>query len=118
MDRCVGNLNSLPDTDYAEIMGLFNQVGNGLKHIASNGFSHGDVKAENILLVQESGKWKALIADFGLVGDEGGTPIFVAPEGLRGRVTEKSDIYSLGMTIFFSCFETQLATRLTPFLRG
>jgi len=112
MDRCLGNLHSLPDQDHFQISALLKQIGKALSHIAQNGYSHGDVKPENILITKDGHKWKAFVADFGLVGAAGGTPIFMPPEGLEKRTIEKSDVYSLGILILFFCFDTELATRL------
>jgi len=46
----------------------------GLKHIASKGEIHGDIKPENILITFQN---TAVISDFGLGGI---TPIFCPPE--------------------------------------
>ena len=86
------------------------QVGRGLQHAHEHGLIHGDVKPANFL-VASTGTVK--IADFGLVrrvksgagkpGNESlfGTPVYISPEALAGQATDhRSDIYSLGATLF------------------
>ena len=84
-------------------------VAEGLNAAAAINLIHGDVKPENILLDSNG---IAKIVDFGLArfkeSSEGGaakgiwgTPYYIAPEKLRGHVSDaRSDIYSLGGTLF------------------
>lgn len=83
-------------------------VAEGLNAAAGIGLVHGDVKPENILL-DSSGVAK--VVDFGLArfkkGGEAtaqgiwGTPYYIAPEKIRGQPADaRSDIYSLGATLF------------------
>jgi serine/threonine protein kinase len=84
-------------------------VAEGLNAAAAINLIHGDVKPENILLDNNG---IAKVVDFGLArfkeSSEGGaakgiwgTPYYIAPEKLRGHVSDaRSDIYSLGGTLF------------------
>ena len=54
------------------------------------------------------------MGDFGLTGKSGGTPIFMAPEGLNtaSRVVGKTDLYSFAATVLFLMFPTDFALKL------
>ncbi|GMH42283.1 hypothetical protein BSKO_10202 [Bryopsis sp. KO-2023] len=82
----------------------------GLDHLHSMQpqIVHRDLKPENILLDKNH---RALVADFGLsrtkagsylktVNAHAGTPCYLAPEVLSGRIGEKMDIYAVGVTLW------------------
>lgn len=93
----------------AMILKVAYDVAEGLNAAAAISLIHGDVKPENILL---DANGVAKVVDFGLAQfkakTEGntakgvwGTPYYIAPEKLRGHEPDaRSDIYSLGGTIF------------------
>lgn len=94
------------------------QAGSALSEIHAHKIVHRDVKPENILITPDG---RIRITDFGLAylprnasGSSGrtflGTPGYMSPEQARGqRVDVRSDIYSLGVVIFF------MVTGCTPF---
>ncbi|MCF0216202.1 MAG: phosphotransferase [Fibrobacteraceae bacterium] len=69
----------------------------GLKRMKMLGVFHGDLNPANVL-IETSGN--PVLIDCGLVGV--GEPHYAAPERFQGRVpNEKSDLYSLGMLLYF-----------------
>jgi serine/threonine-protein kinase len=85
------------------------QVARGLVAIHRAGVLHRDIKPDNILI--EEGTGRPVLIDFGLVsmlqgagvqGNAEGTPDYMAPEIWQpdlGEVTRASDIYAFGCTI-------------------
>jgi serine/threonine protein kinase len=106
---------------FDEIFSFFRDITSGLHHLHSKGYIHRDLKPSNCLLQRDGMKTRALISDFGEMqitgskrGNTGatGTISYCAPEvlqhnsvdGVFGDFTTKSDIFSLGMIVYFMCF--------------
>lgn len=103
-----------------EIYSLFKDVTSGLAYLHSANYIHRDLKPSNCLLHHENGKVACLISDFGEVQPSNavrkstgatGTISYCAPEVLKrdargqfGNFTVKSDVFSLGMILYFLCF--------------
>ncbi len=103
----------------AELARLGDEICAGLAHAHERGVIHRDIKPHNILL-DENGHAK--VTDFGIAraldatqatrtGAYLGTALYSSPEQLQGqKVTPKSDVYSLGATLY------QAAVREPPFV--
>ncbi|KAJ2905808.1 calcium-dependent protein kinase [Zalerion maritima] len=106
---------------YEEIFSLFRDITAGLAYLHQANYIHRDLKPSNCLLHKEGSNIVCLISDFGEVQPENvdrastgatGTISYCAPEVLKqdlltGRYnnfTYKSDVFSLGMILYFMCF--------------
>jgi len=101
------------------VLDIFMQVCEGVDFAHRKGLVHRDLKPANIMLTRtESNKLQVKILDFGLVklaqkdrdqqsltrvGDVMGSPYYMSPEQCIGdKVDNRSDIYSIGCTMFES----------------
>lgn len=98
--------------DEPEALKIVRQVASALRHAHERGFIHRDIKPKNIML-GKAGKVK--LADLGLAraltdkdaaeaeaGRAYGTPFYISPEQIRGKVQlgPEADIYGLGATMY------------------
>ena len=101
--------SSDPDRQfYRSIARIGIQVAEALEYANRQGILHRDVKPSNLLLDNHGNVW---VADFGLAktaeaddlthtGDILGTIRYMAPERFSGHCDARSDVYSLGLTLY------------------
>jgi len=86
------------------VLPILRDIAQGVRflHAADPLVIHGDLKAQNVLV---DSKFRAKVADFGLSQKKSigatGTPLWMAPELLRGdsENTAMSDVYSMGIIL-------------------
>ena len=99
-----------------EACGIALQIAAGLEAAHGNGIIHRDIKPQNILISRDG---TAKVTDFGIAkaatsntitSNAMGSVHYISPEQARGGFSdEKSDIYSLGITIY------EMLTGTVPF---
>ena len=101
-----------------EALNITQQVARALGAAAKRRLVHRDLKPSNLMLVDDDGESVVKVIDFGLaksvkestdesaaltMGGFVGTPHFASPEQVEeGEVDVRSDIYSLGATLYFT----------------
>lgn len=104
-----------------QIISFVRDITSGLHYLHANNLIHRDLKPKNCLLHRDRHRLRVLVSDFGETQAAGnartasgatGTLSYCAPEvlihdpttGAFGQFTVKSDIFSLGMSVYFMCF--------------
>ena len=83
---------------------------------------HGDIKPENIIVIERDGKKIFKIIDFGSITEifsitnKAGTPSYLAPERFTGSaINEKTEIFSIGITLYQALTGTYPYGEIEPF---
>ena len=91
------------------LAGFFHEIATALDHVHKAGLNHRDIKPSNLMVDADSRVW---ITDFGLANfreldntivapdDFVGTPRYIAPEAVQNSADQRSDVFSLGVTMF------------------
>ncbi len=107
-DEPQSDLSELGPRYWRNVSKIGLQIAAGLQYAHTQGTLHRDIKPANILLDSDGIAW---IADFGLAkvleqenvtrtGDLVGTLRYMAPEQFKGQTDARSDLYSLGLTLY------------------
>jgi serine/threonine protein kinase len=112
-------LDEEPPTNLASYVSVFAHVARGLHHMHQRGFVHADMKPTNVMLLS-GGDVKVI--DLGQACTVGtvkkriqGTPGYMAPEQAhREAVTQRTDVYNFGATMYFSIVGEVIPTALPP----
>eukprot|EP00913_Durusdinium_trenchii_P008806 g8272.t1 len=100
--------HSAVDPYWRNIAGIGVQVADALQYAHEQGVTHRDIKPSNLLLDVRNTVW---VTDFGLAkaddeinitrsGDILGTIRYMPPESFEGNGDARSDLYSLGITLY------------------
>jgi len=95
-------------TYWQSVASIGAQVANALEYAHKQGVQHRDIKPSNLLLDTQATVW---VTDFGLAkaddqqnlthtGDILGTLRYMPPEAFEGKTDARSDVYSLGLTLY------------------
>ena len=103
-----GDAPGIGDCYWRGVARIVAEIAGALSYAHRHGVLHRDIKPSNLLLDREGAIW---VADFGLAkqedqegltnaGDIIGTLRYMAPEQFDGHTDVRSDVYSLGLTLF------------------
>ena len=95
-------------TYWQSVASIGMQVADALEYAHKQGIHHRDIKPSNLLLDTQGTVW---VTDFGLAkaddqqnlthtGDILGTLRYMPPEAFEGKTDARSDVYSLGLTLY------------------
>ena len=106
-----------------QIVDFFRQVADVLCYLHERGIVHGDLKPENMIVGKDG---SVTLVDFGFSCPAGsraatvrGTRDYMAPEQVaKGRITEQTDLYNLGATIYYLLGGRHLPALIPPTENG
>ena len=104
------NLKKYTGFEEKDMAKIIQQLLKALSFIHSKGIVHRDIKPENILFSNKKDYSTLKLIDFGLATAERdrksvGTPLFMSPEMIKGDACPKSDIWSVGIIVYYMLTE-------------
>lgn len=111
-------LDALPRPRTVDAVRIFIRIAEGLQAMHERGVVHADMKPTNVLV----GPGEVKIIDFGQACEVGtrkariqGTPGYIAPEQAhRRRITERTDVYNFGATMYWTLARKVIPTVMPP----
>ena len=116
-DRIVDHIENQKMYSEKDAANIFQQIMSALEYCHNNGICHRDLKPENLLYLNEGSEDDnpIKVIDFGLsqvispnkkLKTKVGTAYYISPEILRGSYTEKCDIWSAGVILYFIVWDS------------
>jgi len=104
------NLKKYTGFEEKDMAKIIQQLLKALSFIHSKGIVHRDIKPENILFSNKKDYSTLKLIDFGLATTKRdrktvGTPFFMSPEMIKGDSCPKSDIWSVGIIVYYMLTE-------------
>lgn len=111
------SLEREPPRTFEDAAWIFEQVALAIAHMHSRGYVHADMKPNNVVIDHND---NAKIIDLGQSCRMGiikeriqGTPDYIAPEQVHRRpITERTDVYNLGATMYWALTRRFVPTAL------
>lgn len=110
-------MDELPPPDLASAVEVFRQIADAMAYMHTRGFVHADMKPHNVILTDDR---SVKLIDLGQSCKIGtvkeriqGTPDYIAPEQVERRpITEKTDVYNLGATMYWVLARKNIPTAI------
>ena len=104
------NLKKYTGFEEKDMSKIIQQLLKALSFIHSKGIVHRDIKPDNILFSNKKDYSTLKLIDFGLATTKSdrksvGTPYFMSPEMINGDSCPKSDIWSVGIIVYYMLTE-------------
>ncbi len=112
------SLDSMPRLRTLDVVRIFTKIAEALQAMHEKGFVHADLKPTNVLV----GPNLVKVIDLGQACATGtrkkriqGTPGYIAPEQAhRRQITERTDVYNFGATLYWTMTRDVIPTALPP----
>jgi serine/threonine protein phosphatase PrpC len=95
---------------------------NASQYLLRHDLVHGDIKPENIVVLERHGKRVYKLVDFGSIveifsiASRAGTPSYLAPERFRGEpIGERTEIFAIGVTLYEALTKRYPYGEIEPF---
>lgn len=111
--------NKLSVEESIELIKMLLEMG---QYLLKYDLVHGDIKPENIMILEKEGKKSFKVIDFGAmtevysIDSNAGTPSYLAPERFIGEsISESTELFSMGVTLYESLSQNFPYGEIEPF---